>query len=84
MGITKKNTKDRVTYDKETVNDYDFKLDDTKKMHSSCVVNFELKHVKDLRKSERCFPNDPFYFFVTVQCVMDIVNVNAEAMYVFA
>jgi hypothetical protein len=63
MGITQKNMKDRVTCVKETVIDCDLKLNDTKKMHSSCVVNFELKPVKDLRKSERCFPNDIFYFF---------------------
>ena len=57
------------------------KVNDTKKMHNSDVVNFELKNVKDLRKSDRCFPNDPFF---AVQHVMGIFNVNAEPMNVFA
>ena len=85
IGITEKNNEDGVTYKKEIVNDCVLKVNDTKKMHNY-DVNFELKPVKDLRQSDRCFPNDPFSFsfFVTARHVMGIVNVNAEAMNVFA
>ena len=83
-GNHRKNNEDGVTYKKETVNDCDLKVNDTNKLYNYDVVNFELKHVKDLRQSDRCFPNDPSSFFFTVRHVMGIVNVNAEAMNVFA